>query len=53
MNKVYEYDIEPLEKCFYEHEYRIGSWHAGSCGIYKVFRFGDKHKILERRVRYI
>jgi hypothetical protein len=29
------------------HEYRIESMHAGHWGIYKVFRYKDKHEILE------
>jgi hypothetical protein len=37
----------------YTHEYRIESWHAGHWEIYKVFRYIEKHEILEKKVPYI
>ncbi len=30
------------------HEYRIESMHTGHWGINKVFRYDDKHEILEK-----
>ena len=37
----------------YTHEYRIESWHAGHWEIYEVFRYVEKHEILEKKVPYI
>ena len=55
---IYEQHIwmwyKTIGKMFlYTHEYRIESWHAGNWEIYKVFRYVEKHEILEKKVRYI
>jgi hypothetical protein len=55
MNNIYECDIKLLEKHFYTHmntELRVGMLVIGRY-IYTVFRYVEKHEILEKKVPYI